>query len=165
MLTATTLLVEDDQALAESWIGRFREEGNLSLDWASTWDEALGMFRVVGYPLVIADYNLPGSSHGLKLLVAMKLLVPHSELVLISGAMSPQAEQLAESIDFLDGFYAKRVNLGTVLLQRALRAAEQERQPTDWREVAGGYLADPRSYQEELNKIDAELSTDISHRA
>ena len=162
MLAATTLLVEDDKDVAESYIRRFREEGNLKLDWAETWDEALGLFRVAGYPLVIADYNLPGSEHGLKLLVAMKRLVPHSELILISGAMSPRAEQLAQSIDFLDGFYPKRVNLGETLLKRALQVAEKEHQQTDWREVATGYLADPRSYQEELGQIDAELSTDVT---
>jgi DNA-binding NtrC family response regulator len=164
MLAATTLLVEDDKDAAESYIRRFADEGNLTLDWAENWEEALDMFRVAGYPLVIADYNLPGSQHGLKLLVAMKRLIPHSELILISGAMSPQAEQLAESIDFLDGFYAKRMNLGETLLKRALQAAEKERQPTDWRQVATGFLADPRSYQDELDRIDAELSIDVSNR-
>lgn len=161
MRAATTLLVEDDTDVAETYVERFRDEGNLVLDWAADWEEALRMFRVAGYPLVIADYNLPGSDHGLKLLVAMKRLVPHSELILISGAMSPRAEQLAESIDFLDGFYPKRVNLGETLLQRALQVAEREHQPTDWRAVASGYLADPRSYQDELDQIDAELSTDV----
>lgn len=163
MLAATTLLVEDHKESAEGYIERFREEGNLALDWAEDWDEALGMFRVAGYPLVIADYNLPGSEHGLKLLVAMKRLIPHSELILISGAMSPRAEQLAESIDFLDGFYPKRVGLVDTLLQRARQVAERN-QPTDWRKVAAGYLADPRSYQEELDEIDAVLSTDVSRR-
>jgi len=165
MLPATTLLVEDDRDSAESYVLRFKEEANLALDWADNWDDALGMFRVAGYPLVIADYNLPGSQHGLKLLVAMKRLVPHSELILISGAMSPRAERLAESIDFLDGFYPKRMNLGTLLLQRAVQVAERADAVTDWRAVASGYLADPRSYQDELDTIDAELSSDVSRRA
>ena len=164
MLAATTLLVEDDAAVADTYIKRFDEEG-LRLDWANTWDDALAMLRVAGYPLVIADYNLPGSKHGLQLLLAMKRLAPHSRLILISGAMSPRAENLANTIEFLDGFYAKRVGVGDILLREALHVADHEDRPTDWRGFAAGYLADPRSYQDELDKIDAALSTDVTRRA
>src|SRR4051812_25498726 len=121
-LTATALLVEDENDVAQSYIARFEEEG-LRLDWAASWHAALAMFRVAGYPLVIADYNLPDSKHGLQLLLAMKRLAPHSRLILISGAMSPRAEALATGIDFIAGFYPKRVGLGDILLQEALQLA------------------------------------------
>lgn len=161
---ATTLLVEDDADVAETYVKRFNEEEGLPLDWASTWDDALDMFRVAGHPLVIADYNLPGSRHGLQLLLAMKRLVPSSRLILISGAMSPRAESLAETIDFLDGFYPKRLGLGDDLLREAVQVANDAVKPTDWRSFAVGYLADPRSYQDELDAIDAALSTDVARR-
>ena len=161
---ATTLLVEDEADVATSYIKRFEEEG-LGLDWASTWDEALALFRAAGHPLVIADYNLPNSKHGLQLLVAMKRLVPHSRLILISGAMSPRAEAMAESIDFLDGFYTKKLGLGDILLQEATQIANHASDPTDWRAFANGYLTDPSEYQDEIDEIDNVLSTDVARRA
>jgi DNA-binding response OmpR family regulator len=164
MLAATTLLVEDEPDVAQSFVEIFKNDG-LRLDWADDWDDALGMFRVAGYPLVIADYNLPGSKRGLQLLVAMKLLVPHSRLILISGAMSPRAEKLADSIEFLDDFHAKRVGLGEVLLREAMQVADHAEDPTDWRRFASGYLTDPRNYQDEVDRIDAELSTDVGRGA
>lgn len=164
MLAATTLLVEDETEVADTYIQRFRDDG-LRLDWASTWDDALAMFRVAGHPLVIADYNLPGSKHGLQLLVAMKRLVPYSKLILISGAMSPRAENLAKTVEFLDGFYPKRVGVGDVLLREALQVADRAHEPSSWRDFATGYLADPRSYQDELDQIDAALKTDVARRA
>jgi DNA-binding NtrC family response regulator len=164
MLAATTLLVEDEKDVAESYVARFNDEG-LPLDWAATWDDALAMFRVAGHPLVIADYNLPESKHGLQLLLAMKRLAPHSRLILISGAMSPAAENLAATIEFVDGFYPKRVGLGDALLQEARQVANHASDPTDWRAFASGYLTDPRSYQDEIDRIDAALSTDVARNA
>lgn len=163
MLAATTLLVEDEKDVAESYSARFEEEG-LRLDWAPTWNEAIAMFRVAGHPLVIADYNLPDSKHGLQLLLTMKRLVPHSRLILISGAMSPAAEQLATTIEFLDGFYPKRLGLGDILLQEARQIADHAADRSDWRAFANGYLTDPRSYQDEIDRIDAALSTDVARR-
>lgn len=163
MLAATTLLVEDEKDVAESYVARFKEEG-LRLDWAATWEDALALFRVAGHPLVIADYNLPRSKHGLQLLLAMKRLVPHSRLILISGAMSPAAEQLAATIEFLDGFYPKTIGLGDILLQEARQVANHAADPTSWRRVASGYLTDPRSYEDEIERIDAALSTDVARR-
>src|SRR4051794_6393673 len=109
-LAATTLLVEDEKEVSDSYMRSFEDEG-LRVDLASTWEDALAMFRIAGYDLVIADYNLKGSQHGLQLLRAMKRMVPHSRLILISGAMSPRAEQLAKTIDFVDGFYPKGMGL------------------------------------------------------
>jgi DNA-binding NtrC family response regulator len=162
-LAAATLLVEDEQAVAETYLKSFGDEG-LVVDHAATWDAALAMFRVAGYELVIADYNLPGSKQGLQLLLTMKRLVPHSRLILISGAMSPQAEVLAGSIDFIDGFYAKRVGLADVLLREVQQVADRAGAQTDWRKFGAGYLADPKPYQEELDRIDQELNADVARR-
>lgn len=165
MLAATTLLVEDEAEVAQSYLDRFDEEAGLRLDWADTWEKGLAMFRVAGYPLVIADYNLPDSQHGLQLLVFMKRLVPSSRLVLISGAMSPHAENLAKTIEFLDGFYPKRVGVGDLLLREVQQVADHSDDPTDWRRFANGHLTDPRTYQDELDQIDAALTTDVARRA
>jgi DNA-binding NtrC family response regulator len=165
MLAASTLLVEDEPDVAQSYIARFDEQAGLKLDWAETWEKGLAMFRVAGHPLVIADYNLPDSQHGLQLLVMMKRLVPHSRLILISGAMSPQAENLAKTIDFLHGFYPKRVGVGDLLLHEAQQVADHSEDPSNWPGFATGYLTDPRSYQDELDQIDKALTTDVARRA
>ena len=83
-----SLLVEDDDAFASELVSALADRG-LELDRASTWEEGLELFRVNGYELVIADYNLPDTEHGLKLLASMKSAMPSSHLVLISGGYPP----------------------------------------------------------------------------
>lgn len=163
-IAASTLLVEDEQTVADSYIKSFEDEG-LKVELATTWEEGLAKFRVAGHELVIADYNLPGSRHGLQLLLAMKRLVPHSRMLLISGAMSPRAEGLAKTIEFLDGFHAKRVGLSDTLLLEATQVADHADEPTDWRKFASGYLSDPRAQQAELDEIDNALAADVARRA
>jgi DNA-binding NtrC family response regulator len=164
MLAAATLLVEDEQSVADAYLKSFADEG-YAVDHATDWDQALGMFRVAGYELVIADYNLPGSKHGLQLLLSMKRLVPNSRLILISGAMSPNAEALAKSIDFIDAFYPKKVGLADMLLREVQRVSDQADEPTDWRKFGAGYLSDPEPHHEELERIDDTLRADVARRA
>jgi DNA-binding NtrC family response regulator len=162
-LAPLTLLVEDKQEVADGYLWLFDDEG-IKADHAKEWDEALAMFRVGFYELVIADYNLPGSKMGLQLLVTMKRLVPSSRLILISGAMSPRAEKLAASIPFLDGFYPKTSGLGEILLDEARRAANHAADPTDWRRFGAGYLAAPNNEDTDLQRIDDELRADVTRR-
>lgn len=163
-LAATTLLVEDEREVSDSYMRSFEDEG-LRVDLASTWEDALAMFRIAGYDLVIADYNLKGSQHGLQLLLAMKRMVPHSRLILISGAMSPKAEQLAKTIDFVDGFYPKGMGLTEILLREVNYTADHASDPTDWRKFGAGYLADPARGQPELEEIDKALRADVARNA
>jgi ActR/RegA family two-component response regulator len=133
-----TLLVEDNEAFGASLRSALAARG-YETDLATTWDDGLAAFRTGGHELVIADYNLPGSSHGLRLLAAAKLLVPSSRLVLISGAGE--------------------------LLPLVAEAAARATEPTDWRGFAAGYVADLDRDFPEVARVDEALQKDIDPRA
>lgn len=156
---AATLLVEDDEAFGASLRSALAARG-YGTDLATTWDDGLAAFRIGGYELVIADYNLPGSSHGLRLLAAAKLLVPSSRLVLMSGALSPAAEELARSTSLIS-FFRKTPSLAGELLPLVAEAAERASQPTDWGAFASGYVADLDRDFPEIRQIDEALRKDI----
>lgn len=154
------LLVEDDPDVIASYRKLFERKG-VALDVAETWDEALALFRVVGHRLVIADYNLPGDEHGLRLLVQMKLLVPSSEFILISGALSRDAEELARQVKLIDEFFPKTSTLATTLAERALAAQERADDPTDWQKVGQEYLTPQDAVDAALAEIDDALRADV----
>lgn len=160
---ATTLLVEDEESVATAYGNVFADEG-IPLDVADTWESALEMFRVAGHSLVIADYNLPGNELGLRLLIAVKRLLPSSRLILISGAMSRPAEELAREIDFIDAFYTKKQDLADLLVNEARTAQAQAVEPTDWRSFGKGYLKDPETADPDLRRIDDALRADVSKK-
>jgi DNA-binding NtrC family response regulator len=158
-----TLLVEDDENVIQSYQRTFEGDG-LVIDIAETWDDALSLFRVVGHRLVIADYNLPGDEHGLRLLVEMKLLVPSANLVLISGALSQPAEELAEQIPLIDSFYPKTSSLPDILAGLAMSAVEQSDDETDWRQVGEKFLTPNDVVDSSIAKIDDALRADVTKR-
>jgi DNA-binding NtrC family response regulator len=156
-----TLLVEDDRDVVKSYRRLFERKG-VALDVADTWDDALALFRVVGHRLVIADYNLPGDEHGLRLLVQMKLLVPSSEFILISGALSRDAEELARQVKLIDAFYPKTSTLAATLADRALAAQARAEDPTEWRKVGQEYLTPQEAVDTALAEIDDALRADVN---
>lgn len=85
---AAALLIDDDQQLLDTIASNATEEG-LELRTASTWEEGLALFHILAPTLVIADYNLPGSTHGLKLLLEVKRLRPSVRVILVSGVVNP----------------------------------------------------------------------------
>ena len=159
----STLLVEDNDALAESLLGALEDEG-LTVERASTWQEGLERFRAGAHNLVIADYNLPGSEHGLLLLLEAKQLLPSTRLILISGALSPQAERELEPLGLIDGYIRKDSQLAASLLPLVSAAIEDAQSETDWRKVADGTLADPDTQREQVRQIDAILRADLSQQ-
>jgi DNA-binding NtrC family response regulator len=158
-----TLLVEDDQGFATSLRSALADRG-YRCDVATTWDDGLAAFRTGGHELVIADYNLPGSTHGLQLLAAAKLLVPSSRLILISGALSPEAERLASRTRLITAFLRKTPSLVGQLLPFVEEAAERADLPTDWQAFAAGYVADLNTDFPEVAQIDEALRKDIERR-
>jgi CheY-like chemotaxis protein len=157
----STLLVEDHDALADSLIGALEDEG-YAVERARTWQEGLEAFRVGAHELIIADYNLPGSDHGLLLLLQVKQLMPSTRLVLISGALSPQAERALEPLGLIDAYIRKDSILATRLLPFVKTASEAASQTTDWQRVAKGALADPAAQREQVRQIDAILRADLT---
>jgi DNA-binding NtrC family response regulator len=159
-----TLLVEDDEAFGASLRSALAARG-YDTDLATTWDDGLAAFRTGGHELVIADYNLPGSAHGLRLLAAAKLLVPSSRLILISGALSPGAEQLARKTRLISGFFRKTPSLAGDLAPFVAEAATRANESTVWQAFASGYVADLDRDFPEVRQIDEALSKDIDPRA
>lgn len=162
---SAALLVEDNSEFGETLMLALRDRG-LGLDWVTNWDEAVELFRVNGYELVIADYNLPKTQHGLQLLARMKTLLPSSKLILISGALTPSAERSLADVSLLDGYYSKAdgnlVRNLAQLVEAAERSADEE---TDWRAVAAGYIADIDRDFPEIERIDLLLRADVERGA
>lgn len=161
LLYAHALLVDDDIETAQSIIDALVDR-ELRVDHVTGWEEGLELFRIAAYELVIADYKLPGSKHGLELLVQMKMLLPSTRLVLISGEFGPNAEKLAASATLIDDFVSKgRSTLIPDLAEHVEEAVARSEQATDWRAFGSGYLADPERDFPELARIDAALRADI----
>lgn len=160
---AATLLVEDDQPFAESLLASLLKRG-YSADLATTWDDGLASFRTGGHELIIADYNLPGSAHGLQLLATAKLLVPSCELILMSGALSPSAEQLAGTTKLIAAFFRKTPTLPSDLAPYLEAAAKRALAPTDWQAFASGFIADLARDYPEVGQIDEALRKDVDPR-
>lgn len=155
------LLVEDNDAFAEELHAALSDRG-LRLDRASSWEEGLELFRVNGYELVIADYNLPNTEHGLALLARVKTLIPSCRLVLISGALTPGAERSLDEVGVLDAYYSKGdVNLTAKLAEHVERAGTDAKAPTDWQSFATGYVSDLDRDHPEIRSIDHLLRADV----
>jgi len=157
----STLVVEDNQEFAEELTAALQDRG-LQCDLATEWTEALELFRINGYPLVIADYNLPHTQHGLQLLARMKVLLPSSRLILMSGALTPAAERSLADITLIDAYYSKAdPQLIPALADHIDRSELEGQTATDWRTFAGGYVADLERDYPEIARIDELLRTDV----
>jgi DNA-binding response OmpR family regulator len=149
----STLLIDDDAGFAQSFRD-FMDSERFSIDTATSWEAGLGLFRVGMHELVIADYNLPGSHHGLRLLAAVRNLRPSTELILISGALPSDAQDLVNTSSLVDGFFRKDEKLGDVVLPQVRAASERTGASTDWRAVADAYIRRRRVDSAELKRID-----------
>jgi CheY-like chemotaxis protein len=80
----TSLVIDDDEGLISSLQGAAAAAG-LSIATAKSWDEGLASFIALGPSLVVADYNMPGSLNGLRLLGRIRALRPSVRLVLFTA--------------------------------------------------------------------------------
>lgn len=138
----STLLIDDNPGFAKELRSLF-ELVDLGFDYADSWDAGLRKFRIGSHELVVADYNLPRSANGLKLLARLKALRPSTRFILISGALTSEAESLVEQLTFVDRYLAKSPDLGQELLDEAKAAVVRAGAETDWRVVAGSYVGSP----------------------
>jgi DNA-binding response OmpR family regulator len=139
-MAAHVLLIDDELGFSGS-VKSFFDSAGIELDCASTWQEGLNAFRVGQHELVIADYNLPGSDHGLRLLLEVRRLRPSSRLILISGALNEEeAQLLVPRAGLVDRFLPKAPDLGRELLAEARDAVRRAEEPTDWTQVATAHV-------------------------
>lgn len=154
-MRASTLLVDDDESIRHS-LTRVFEQQRILLATAATWEDGLAQFRVGLHSLVIADYNLPGSDHGLKLLLHMKRFLPNSRLILISGALPSKAQELVKTT-LVDKFLEKRLGYDDELVEEAKMAAGRAAATTNWATAASAYLGALSLKDDDIAAIDAAL--------
>lgn len=159
-MDAATLLIDDDAGFAESVAASF-EARDIPLDVANSWEAGLDLYRVGLHELVVADYNLPGSKHGLKLLLEVKALRPSSRLVLISGRVTPTAADLIAAAGLVDRFIPKTPDLARELIDEAREAESRAGQGTNWRQIGGAHLARNTIDDGALESIDAALRVQV----
>ena len=162
-MAAATLLIDDEETVLLSIKGLFRQR-NLGIDVATSWDQGLGLFRVGLHELVIADYNLKDSKHGLTLLDSARALNPSTQLVLISGWVSEETAQEAKAAGFFDAFYPKTSELPATLANLAADAEVRMSTPTRWKRHARARLTQRRRDPEELARIDDILRSQVPEK-
>lgn len=157
---ATALLIDDDRELLDTIAANAAEEG-LSLATASSWEEGIALFHVLSPRLVIADYNLPGSAHGLNLLLELKRLRPSVRVILISGVVNPDELSRVESLGVVDRVISKGSGIAATrqLLEEFRAADSRSQEPTNWRKFAQA-LVDQRGVDERaVAELDDRLRT------
>lgn len=153
------LLIDDDEALVAS-VKRAASFGGLELDTAASWDEGLSLFHALGPNLVIADYHMPGSRHGLQLLAEVKSLRPSVRVVLVSAYINDEDVERILALDIIDGAMRKLNLVATseAILQMIEEAAETADEPTDWTQVAKATVRAGGASKEKLEQLDASLN-------
>jgi DNA-binding NtrC family response regulator len=154
---AYALLIDDDVALVDS-IKRTTDLAGLELLTAISWDEGLNMFYVYSPDLVIADYNLPGSRHGIQLLDQIRRLRPSVRVLLLSAYIDESDIVEIEALGIVDRAISKVSSddpMG-VILDEIESAANRATNPTDWKAVAAAYRR--------VGSIDSDDLDDLDHR-
>lgn len=162
-MPAHVLLIDDEPEFTESIRANFILHG-VEIETASEWSEGVEKFRVGLHELVIADYNLPGSDHGLKLLVKIKPLRPSSELILISGAITSVPENKIKISGLVDTYLPKSADLPGILLEKAKLALDRTKQPTNWAKTARAHVDSYEIDEKNIEDIDKLLKNDIKSK-
>lgn len=153
------LLIEDNEALATE-IRLAVEECGLTIEVANTWDDGLAKFNALSPDLVIADYNLPGSRHGLTLLLAIARVRPSVTLVLLSAYLNEDDVARVQALGLVDHVMRKTgspaKNARDIIELVRVAAANADR-PTDWRAFAESALRARLVSDDALAELDGYL--------
>ena len=150
------LLIDDEEAFAETHRAAL-ELREVTIDIAHTWADGLALFQTCAHELVIADYQLPGSENGFRLLATAKQHRPGTMLVLISGVLSSRASELLDGSNIVDAYYPKDLSLLDKLLVHVNDAKERAHTPADWQRIAASWLKRDQATAEEIAELDAQL--------
>ena len=149
------LLIDDDHSLLNS-IRRLADLLDLRLDIADTWGEGLGLFHVLAPRVVIADYHMPGSLNGLKLLAEIKRLLPSVRVVLVSAYINDEDVERIEALNIVDRALRKIDLKQTVehILDEIRSANETDDEHTDWVAFAEARVNVANASLEKLDQLD-----------
>jgi DNA-binding NtrC family response regulator len=156
---SAALLIDDDEDLLAS-VNRAARASRVDLVTASSWDAGLGLFHVLSPILVIADYNMPGSRHGLQLLARIRRLRPGIRLILVSGYLDEEDMAQVRALNLVDEALTKGTAEETAetIMAQVRAANEQASEPTDWQAVARAAVGAARVGEEDLDRLDEILA-------
>ncbi|MEU7779332.1 response regulator [Micromonospora parva] len=158
------LLIDDDADLVSS-IKEAVESRGLEITTATSWEQGLELFHAMAPDLVIADYNLPGSKHGLQLLYEISRLRPSVRLVLFSAYLNDANIKEVMRLGLVDRAFRKTspVSTARAVMDEVAEASKRASLPTDW--AAFGRAASERSVvsAEALERLDAYLSNSVQN--
>ncbi len=126
------ILIADDHDLVRETIAAFLEkEGDITVDHASTLDEALtALGGEWGYNLVLLDYDMPGM-RGLEGLARAREMMAGGPVALISGAANRAVAEEALAAGAA-GFLPKTMAAKSVVNAVRFMAAGEQYAPVKW---------------------------------
>lgn len=147
------LLVEDNQALAETVIERFKKEGHV-IDHESDGDEANDLLRHKHFDLILLDINLPGKNgfEVLRSLRARKLDTP----VLVLSARSEIDDRVVGLDAGADDYLTKPFDFRELIARCRVLARRQSGHARNLYEV-GNFSFDWGAKQANVNGLDIQL--------
>jgi ActR/RegA family two-component response regulator len=153
-------LIDDEEGFAETHRAAFELRG-LTIDVAHSWADGLQLFEACAHELIIADYQLPDSDNGFKLLAAAKQHRPSTMLVLISGVLSSRVDDFLKGSRIIDAYYAKEDDLLDNLLVHVEDARGRVGRSADWRRLAAGWLNQDEASEAEIDEVDTLLRAEL----
>ncbi|MHB1474342.1 MAG: response regulator [Dermatophilaceae bacterium] len=152
------LIVDDDAGILES-VRSLATEAGYAVATASDWDTGLSLFRLLLPDLVVADYNLPGSRHGLRLLFEACALRPSTRLVLMSAYLNADDLVQVEALGLVDRAVRKTdpVEAGRLILEELSAAAARGESEIDWQAVAHATLRGQLVDESAIDQLDGFL--------
>jgi DNA-binding NtrC family response regulator len=158
------LLIDDEPDVRES-LQQAAKANGVDLEVAAGWDEGIALFHALSPDLVIADYNLPGSRHGLKLLATVKRRRPSVRLILISGYLDEGDMDAVAELGIVDRALVKGgIATTRELLAEIKQAAEQASLATDWVRVAEAHVESEQVSDDALSALDEKLASSAGGR-
>jgi CheY-like chemotaxis protein len=118
----------------------------------------LALFQVHSPLLVIADYNLPDSRHGLQLLAEIRRITPAVRLVLLSAYIDDQDVHDIEALGLVDRAIPKlQAGATEDLLSELEDARRRAETTTDWPAYARAHREARRVEQPDIDALDARI--------
>ncbi len=102
--TSTIILLVEDEAILRMFVSdALREEGGFRVIEAANADEALTLLEAAGddVRVLVTDVEMPGSMDGFTFTRVVRKAWPHIGLVVVSGRMKPQRDEVSEGSVFL----------------------------------------------------------------